>query len=163
MVSDQEQLHAIMDLHEVSGDLRPPGLIYEHNIHPTQAFVILPLFAFFNAGVVISAEAMSWPLDPITIGIVLGLVVGKQIGIVLFSWLAIKSGQASLPAGVTWPQIWAVSCLAGVGFTMSLFVSELAFTDPAMIAEAKIGILLASLMAGVLGYLILTLALKKQA
>ena len=79
----------------------------------------------------------------------------KQLGVTFFSWLAIKSGRAAMPEGVTWSQIWGVSCLAGVGFTMALFIDELAFLDPSMIAEAKIGILLASLISGIAGYLVL--------
>jgi NhaA family Na+:H+ antiporter len=96
-------------------------------------------------------------------GIILGLVVGKQVGILLFTWLAVRfSGSGMLP-GVTWPQIWGASCLAGIGFTMSLFVSELAFNDPELVTEAKIGILVASVVAGVLGYLILQRTLPKAA
>jgi NhaA family Na+:H+ antiporter len=92
-------------------------------------------------------------------GIILGLVLGKQIGVLLFSWLAIRSGGAAMPEGVTWGQLWGVSCLAGVGFTMSLFISELAFIDPELVSEAKVGILAASLIAGIWGYVALTRAL----
>ncbi len=81
----------------------------------------------------------------------------------LFSWLAVKSGLSSLPEGVRWGHIWGVSCLAGVGFTMSLFIGELAFEDPGMIGDAKLGILVASLVAGALGYLILSRSLPGRA
>jgi len=157
---ERDQLHAVEELHMMSGRLRPPGITLERYWHPTQAFLILPLFAFFNAGVVLDAEAMRMPPDRITIGIILGLFLGKQIGVTLFSWLAIRTGLADMPEGVTWAQIWGASCLAGVGFTMSLFVSELAFNDPAMISEAKIGILAGSLISGVVGYVVLWRALR---
>ncbi|MGB5399471.1 MAG: Na+/H+ antiporter NhaA, partial [Thermoanaerobaculia bacterium] len=143
-------------------DMLPPGLVLERYLHLGQAFLILPLFAFFNAGVTIGGDIFQTLANPVSLGIVLGLVLGKQIGVFLFSWLAIKSGRAALPAGVTWGQIWGTSCLAGVGFTMSLFISELAFKDPEIISEAKIGILAASLVAGILGYLVLTRALPKR-
>jgi NhaA family Na+:H+ antiporter len=101
--------------------------------------------------------------DPIGIGIVLGLVLGKQIGVTGFSWLIIKNGWADLPNGVSWRQIWGASCLAGVGFTMSLFITELAFDDPSHIGKAKLGILTASLSAGILGYWVLQKSLPKTA
>ena len=85
----------------------------------------------------------------------MGLVIGKPLGIGIFSWLAVKSGLAFLPQGVSWRQIIGVACLGGVGFTMSIFVSGLAFTDATLITESKLGILVASIVAGVAGYLIL--------
>ena len=96
----------------------------------------------------------------VPLGIVLGLVLGKPVGIGLFSWLAVRSGRASLPEGVTWSQIMGAGLLAGVGFTMSLFISELAFGDPALVAGAKIGILGASVIAGVGGWLLIRLTSK---
>jgi NhaA family Na+:H+ antiporter len=93
----------------------------------------------------------------------IGLVFGKQIGILLFSWAAIRSGRASLPVGVTWAQLWGASCLAGIGFTMSIFIDELAFKDPAIIDEAKVGVLMASLIAGALGYTVLKMTLPRKA
>ena len=94
---------------------------------------------------------------PVGLGIVLGLVLGKQIGIVLFSWLAVKSGRAALPDHVTWGQIYGAACLAGVGFTMSLFVTDLAFDDESLITEAKVAILAASVVAAVWGAVVLHL------
>ena len=162
MVSNAEQYEALRTIDLAATDMLPPGLVLERYLHLGQAFLILPLFAFFNAGVRISGDIFETLANPVSLGIVLGLVLGKQIGVFLFSWLAIKSGRAALPAGVTWGQIWGASCLAGVGFTMSLFISELAFKDPEIISEAKIGILAASLVAGILGYLVLTRALPKR-
>jgi len=163
MVDDKAQLHALDDIHETTGDMIPPGIALEHRLHPVQAFLILPLFALFNAGVYLGGDALGQTTDPIAVGIILGLVLGKQIGVVGFSWISIKSGLADLPDGVSWPHIWGASCLAGVGFTMSLFIAELAFDDPIQIGKAKLGILEASLVAGALGYWILSRSLPKAA
>jgi NhaA family Na+:H+ antiporter len=163
MVDDQAQLYALDEIHQKTGDMIPPGIALENHLHPVQAFLILPLFALFNAGVYLGGDALSRVTDPIGLGIFAGLFLGKQIGVVGFSWIAIKSGLADLPDGVHWNQIWGASCLAGVGFTMSLFITELAFDDPAHIATAKLGILEASLVAGVIGYWILGKSLPKIA
>ena len=123
------------------------GEAIEEYLHPTVAFVILPLFALFNAGVALEKRVTEVLLRPMSLGIVLGLVLGKQIGIVLFSWLPVKARLAVLPEGVSWLQMYGSACLAGIGFTMSLFITDLAFEDPALSAEAKVGILVASLVA----------------
>jgi len=161
MVSDNAQLHALADIHEATGDMIPPGIALEHRLHPVQSFLILPLFALFNAGVYLGGDALGQTTDPIALGIIFGLVLGKQVGVLGFSWISIKSGWADLPDGVTWPQIWGASCLAGVGFTMSLFIAELAFDDPIQLGKAKLGILEASLVAGAIGYWILSRSLPK--
>ena len=106
------------------------------------------------------ATALNLLDDPVTLGVILGLVLGKQVGVTLFTWLVVKSGFGSRPEGVTWPMIYGVSCLAGVGFTMSLFISELAFKG-ILVDEAKIGIIAGSLIAGVWGYLVLRRAIAK--
>jgi NhaA family Na+:H+ antiporter len=158
MIEDGRQLSCLEALHDAAGDMVPPGLALEHRLHPVQAFLVLPLFAFFNAGVALGGGG-AYPAA-VPLGIVLGLVLGKPIGIGLFSWLAVRSGRASLPEGVTWSQIMGAGLLAGVGFTMSLFISELAFGDPALVAGAKIGILGASVIAGVGGWLLIRLTSK---
>jgi NhaA family Na+:H+ antiporter len=163
MVGDKAQLHALSDIHLTTGDMIPPGIALERHLHPLQAFLILPLFALFNAGVALGGDALTETTDPVGIGIVLGLVLGKQIGVTGFSWIAIKSGWADLPDGVRWPHIWGASCLAGVGFTMSLFITELAFDDPNYVGKAKLGILVASLISGILGMWILSRSLPKVA
>jgi NhaA family Na+:H+ antiporter len=163
MVNDKAQLHALDDIHQTTGDMIPPGIALEHGLHPVQSFFILPLFALFNAGVVLGGGSLGKTTDPVALGIVLGLVLGKQIGVVGFSWISIKSGWADLPDGVSWSHIWGASCLAGVGFTMSLFITELAFDNPSHIGKAKLGILVASLIAGILGYWILNRSLPKVA
>ncbi len=162
MVSNRSQFDAISDLHKISGDMRPPGLALEEMLHPFVVFVILPLFALFNAGVAIGGRFMDGLLHPVSLGILAGLVIGKQIGITLFSWMAVKSGQAALPDGVRWAHIYGCACIAGIGFTMSLFVTELAFTDVTLLARAKVGILIASLVAALWGAGVLQVGLARD-
>jgi len=155
MIEDRSQLDAISDIYRASGEMRPVGLVLEEMFHPFVAFAILPLFAFFNAGVAIDGSLADGRRDPVTLGIIVGLVLGKQIGITLFSWVAVRSKRADLPDGVTWSQIYGGACLAGIGFTMSLFVTELAFNDATILARAKVGILTASMVAALWGAVIL--------
>ena len=162
MVDNDDEFTALADLSDATAGMMPPGVILERYLHIGQAFFVLPLFAFFNAGVAIGGDLLDILTNPVSLGIIIGLVFGKQIGILFFSWAAIKSGKASLPEGVTWAQLWGASCLAGIGFTMSIFIDELAFKDPAIIDEAKVGVLMASLIAGALGYIVLKMALPKE-
>jgi NhaA family Na+:H+ antiporter len=128
----------------------------ERKIHPWTAIVVLPLFALVNAGVAVSPDAMAAALvSPIALGIAGGLLVGKLLGIVGASWLAVRMRVAVLPDGVAWGHIVGVSLLAGIGFTVSLFITELAFADPAMIDAAKLAILVTSAVAGGTGFLVL--------
>jgi len=159
IILEKDQFDSIVDLSDATMSMLPPGLVFEKYLHDFQAFLILPLFALFNAGVVLSAESFAFPLDPITVGIIGGLVIGKQIGVFGAAWLVVKTGWASLPPGVTWPMVWGISFLAGIGFTMSLFVSELAFTVQEQVDEAKFGILIASLISGVGGIVVLKKAM----
>ena len=161
MIEDRSQLDAISDIYRASGEMRPVGLVLEEVFHPFLVFAVLPLFAFFNAGVAIDGTLADGPRDPVSLGIIVGLVLGKQIGITLFSWVAVRSGRADLPDGVTWSQIYGGACLAGIGFTMSLFVTELAFNDAGILARAKVGILAASLVAALWGAVVLQVCLPK--
>jgi NhaA family Na+:H+ antiporter len=115
----------------------------------------MPVFALANAGVSLGADAGAAFTHPVSLGIVAGLVLGKPIGILGFAWLAVRLGFADLPEGVRWRQICGASCLAGVGFTMSLFVAGLAFGAGSEQQAAKVGILAASLVAGAVGWLVL--------
>ena len=160
MVSNRGQLRALDDLHHGTKDMIPAGIALEHSLHPIQSFFILPLFALFNAGVAIDGSVLKTLVSPVGLGIVVGLFLGKQIGVTLFSWIAVRTGYADLP-GITWPQIYGAGCLAGIGFTMSLFVAELAFKDAELLGQAKLGILAASLISGIVGYLILQRSLPK--
>jgi NhaA family Na+:H+ antiporter len=161
MIHDRTQLDAISNLRRAAQEMQPPGLILEEVLHPFVVFIILPLFAFFNAGVRIDGSIANTLLEPVGLGVLIGLVLGKQIGITLFSWLAVKSGKAALPKGVGWGALYGAACLGGIGFTMSLFISELAFETPALVAEAKVGILTASVLAALLGSLVLSLRLRR--
>ncbi len=137
---------------ELSVDVQSPLYRIEHILAKYVAFLIMPIFALANAGVVIDAESLASAFGSVSIGIFLGLTIGKQIGIFSFSYLAVKLGWASLPAKVTWKQIYGVSMLCGIGFTMSLFISMLAFDSPSAIVQSKIGIFSASIIAGLMGY-----------
>ena len=127
-----------------------------HMLLPWVSYAIVPLFALANAGVVISGGSVGDAAgSPVTFGIILGLVLGKPLGIFLFALLAVRLGFASLPVGVTWGHVIGVGLLGGVGFTVALFITELAFTDEHYMSEAKIGILAASILAGAIGYIYL--------
>jgi NhaA family Na+:H+ antiporter len=132
----------------------------EHSLHPWVAFIIMPLFALANAGIVIGSNFFSSLANPVSIGVIIGLVAGKFIGVLLFTWLMVKLKVAQLPQKANWAHIIGVAALAGVGFTMSLFVSALAFDKPDYIEQAKYGILIASLLAGLTGLFILKLVAK---
>jgi len=159
--SNKEQMRALDDMYLAIEDMRPAGISLEHQLHPVQSFIILPLFALFMAGVQINADALSRLSSPVSLGIIFGLVAGKQIGIVGATWLAVRSGHTALPEGVTWGQIWGTACLAGVGFTMAIFIDQLAFDSDVLIDQAKVAILLASVTSGVFGYFVLHRVLPK--
>jgi NhaA family Na+:H+ antiporter len=127
----------------------------EHALHPWVAFFIMPVFALANAGVTLGGNITSTLTQPITLGIIVGLVIGKSLGITLTSWLAVRGGLADKPGDINWRQINGAGWLAGIGFTMSLFIAGLAFADAALLTMAKVGILLASIIAGSLGAFIL--------
>jgi len=128
----------------------------EHGLHFWVAFLILPLFAFVNAGVDITGISLDQMSGSVPLGIMLGLFLGKQLGVFSFSWLAIRLKLAHLPAGSNWLQLYGVSVLTGIGFTMSLFISSLAFEDSSLFQYTdKLAILLASFISGTVGYLIL--------
>jgi NhaA family Na+:H+ antiporter len=129
----------------------------EQILHPWVTFFIVPLFALANAGVTLGGGIGIRHLltEPITKGVAIGLLLGKPIGIGLASWLSVKSGLAALPAQVTFRHIHGAAWLGGIGFTMSLFIASLAFSDSALLTAAKIGILAGSLLAGLIGFVIL--------
>jgi NhaA family Na+:H+ antiporter len=128
----------------------------EHFLHPWTSYVIIPLFALANAGLILSADSLRNALTSrATLGIIAGLIVGKVVGISGMSWLAIRAGWAELPTGVSHRHLLGVSAIAGIGFTVSLFITGLAFPDSALADGAKMGVLFASILAGVLGAVIL--------
>ncbi len=135
----------------------------EHDLHYWVAFLILPLFAFANAGVALSGISADDMFGTVPMGIMVGLFIGKQVGVFGFSWLAIKYGLASLPTGSTMIQLYGVSVLTGIGFTMSLFVNSLAYNETQIFNYAdKLAILIASFLSGIVGYMILKSAKKSS-
>jgi NhaA family Na+:H+ antiporter len=127
----------------------------EHGLEPWVAFVIMPVFALANAGVRVSSDIAASLADPIALGVILGLFVGKQLGIVASCWALIRSGLGSMPSRATWRQLYGVSLLCGIGFTMSLFIATLAFEPGDTLTPAKIGVLTGSLISGIVGYAVL--------
>lgn len=140
-----------------------PSEELEHVLHPWVAYLILPLFAFSNAGVSLNGVTLDGMLSTLPVGIALGLFLGKPIGIFLFSWVSVKLGIAKLPDAINLKQIFAVSVLCGIGFTMSIFIAGLAFEGAieAYNTYSKLGILVGSTMAAVVGYLLLNSVLPK--
>ena len=152
----KEQLHIITEIEKVSKKAHTPLQNLEHALHPITTFLILPLFALSNAGVRIEGNIMELILSPISIGIIIGLVLGKPVGIVLASKLLVKLRKATLPEGTTWSHIYGVGFLAGIGFTMSIFISELAFETDENKQIAKVGIFVASILSAVIGMVLLS-------
>lgn len=132
----------------------------EHSIEPWVNFIILPIFAFSNAGVSFSGMKFNLLWDPVTLGIILGLFFGKQIGVMLFTYLGTILKICKLPSDISWSQYYGLSLVTGIGFTMSLFIGSLAFVDPEYQTSVRLGVLIASLLAGILGYLTLRVTTK---
>ena len=127
----------------------------EHALHPTVAYAILPLFALANGGVTIQAELLGSVAEPLSLGIIVGLSLGKPAGIVSVCWLLEKLGVAERPSGMSWRQMWSAGCFAGIGFTMAIFIANLAFVEVRFLESAKLAILLASLASTFLGVALL--------
>ena len=130
----------------------------EHGLTPYVLYMIIPIFAFANAGVVLKGMTFADLLQPLPLGIALGLIIGKQVGVFGFTFLMIKAGFAKLPHGANYLHIYGIACLAGVGFTMSLFIGGLSFADPAMMNQVRAGVLTGSIISGIVGYAALMLA-----
>ena len=135
----------------------------EHDLAPYVNFGVLPLFAFANAGVLLTGMTLSALTAPVPAGVALGLVAGKLIGVLGMVALLVRSGVASLPIGATWLHMLGVSLLAGIGFTMSLFIGSLSFSDLSLMNDVRLGVLVASLVAAVSGYLVLRMAGPRRA
>lgn len=164
VMGQPEYLKTLKNLSRVSSQAIPPAVRLEHNLYPWVYFAILPLFALTNADVCLTGVDPAATLtSPVFLGVFFGLLLGKPAGILLASFITVKAGVAPLPSGVTWAHMLGASILGGVGFTMAIFVSNLAFADPVLVSTAKLAILLASLAAGVLGFAVLfAQALKQQ-
>ncbi len=157
-----KQSHLIADISKLSDDAQTPLQKLEHVLHPITAYFILPLFALSNAGVRIEGNIFDLLFHPISIGIIFGLLAGKVLGISLFSKILVKLKLASLPEGVKWRHIYGASFFAGIGFTMSIFISGLAFVPEEFEEIAKVGIFAASFVAAVLGMIILGTIVDKE-
>ncbi|ARE39884.1 Na+/H+ antiporter NhaA type [Rhodovulum sp. P5] len=127
----------------------------EHSLSPYVLYFIVPVFAFANAGVVLAGLSLTDLLSPLPLGVALGLILGKQIGVFGVTFLLVKSGLARLPEGVNWMHIYGLACLAGIGFTMSLFIGSLSFADQSLMNNVRLGVLAGSAISAVLGYLAL--------
>lgn len=144
--------------------VKSPLHMLEHDLHPTVAYGILPLFAFVNTGISFQGLSLASLINPIPLGIAMGLFIGKQVGVFGFVWVAIKLKMAQLPEGANWLGLYGVAALCGVGFTMSLFISSLAFEQvgTTLAIDDRLGILVGSLLAGITGYFILRYAFPKK-
>src|SRR5690606_9597512 len=160
--AENEISNTIEKFSSLADDATPPLQRLERALHPFVSFVVLPIFAFANAGVTITADSLGFFTSPVTGGVILGLLLGKFLGIVLFTRAMVFFNLSNLPKGVNWSHIYGVGILAAIGFTMSLFITELAFVDDVHMVQAKIGILSASLLAGILGYVYLNFIGKKK-
>ncbi len=158
----RRQQAAAQTLEVIAERIQTPLQRLERSLNPWVAYLIVPVFALANAGVDLSGNLLEALAQPISLGIILGLLLGKSLGITLFSWVAVRLGVADLPYGVTWSQLFAASWLAGIGFTMSLFIASSAFEQPALLALAKMDILVASALAAVIGFALITVTSPKQ-
>ncbi len=160
--TEQEVSLTIEKFASLAEDATPPLQRLEHALHPFVSFVVLPVFAFANAGVTLTSDSLQFFQNPVALGIILGLIVGKFLGVVIFVRLVVFLRISKLPKGVNWHHISGVGILAAIGFTMSLFITELAFIDENYMVQAKTGIITASVIAGLLGYFYLKYISRKQ-
>ena len=152
MMVDETQKRIVSQLKYAVDNIETPLQKLEDALHPFASYFIIPVFALANAGVnFLEGSEGTGLFNPVTIGIILGLFLGKQLGITFFAWVAVKAGISLLPEGVRWTQIWGIACVAGIGFTMSLFITNLAFNHPLPLYQAKIGILCGSMLSVVIG------------
>ncbi len=154
---DEEKAQAIVEqIEELSRGTEGPMERLERIVHPWVSFAILPLFALANAGIVLTTGALTQAAtSSITLGVAIGLLVGNPLGVLAMTWLSVRVGLGQLPSAVTWRHVLGTGFLAGIGFTVAIFVAGIAFTDPALVNQAKMGIFGASIIAGLIGYLIL--------
>ena len=160
----EEQKAILLNIKDKIDSVGSPSARLEHDLHLPVSLLVIPLFALANAGISIDFSSISQTiLQPVSLGVIAGLLVGKIVGIAGISWIAIRLGVAQLPHGSTMRQLLGVAALGGIGFTMSIFVADLAFMgNEELIFQAKIGILSASLFAGILGYTWLRFAHKED-
>jgi NhaA family Na+:H+ antiporter len=159
-----EQQGVLGQIEDLAQGTEAPLERLERKLHPWVSYAIVPIFALANAGVEISGGVAESALEsPVTLGVAIGLLAGKPVGIVAFTWLAVRLGLGRLPSGTTWAHIVAVGLLGGIGFTVSLLITSLAFEDAALVDEAKLGVLGASAIAGAVGFVFLWFATRTEA
>jgi NhaA family Na+:H+ antiporter len=159
---NQEQWDALHGLENSIESVNSPLQRLEHAFHPWVVYAIMPLFALANAGVLLPAQLVATATAPVSLGVFLGLVFGKQLGIFGLPWLLARLGWLNKPRGLSWAQIYGAAWLGGIGFTMSLFITNLAFGEDELATLAKVGILLASAAAGIGGILVLLLVSRQR-
>jgi len=151
-LSNERMASIAEEMEQSAASVQSPLQRIEHSLTPWVTFLVIPVFALANAGIDLTTIAWSQALmNSVTLGVLAGLVIGKFVGIGLFSWTAVRLGLARLPSGVEWRHLLGAAWLGGIGFTMSLFIAQLAFRDPVLVEEAKLGILLASVIAAAIG------------
>jgi NhaA family Na+:H+ antiporter len=161
-VEGRRQQAAAQTLETIAERIQSPLHRLERTLNPWVAYLILPVFAFANAGVRVRGNLVEALTHPVAVGIIAGLVLGKPLGITLLSWLAVRIRLAELPVGVTWKQLFAASWLAGIGFTMSLFIASAAFDSAVLLGVSKVAILMASLLASAAGFGLLSVTSPAQ-
>ncbi len=161
LVAQKDYITTVSSLSKISKQAVPPATRLEHKLYPWVYFLILPLFALTNADVAVTGlDLATVTSSPVVLGVFCGLVFGKPIGIMLFSFITVKTKIASLPEFVTWKHMLGAAVLGGVGFTMAIFVANLAYADATLVTEAKLSILVASTVAGIIGFVLLFLQAK---
>jgi len=156
LLTNAQRQSAVQALEDACENVRTPLQRLEHALHPWVSYVIMPVFALANAGVALGEGITAALTSSVGLGVMLGLVIGKQVGVTAITWVAVQGGVGQLPAGCGWKHIYGASWLAGIGFTMSLFIANLAFKEQRELLEfAKIGILAGSFISGVTGFFIL--------
>ncbi len=156
----REQLDALDNIETYVKRVHSPLQYLEHTLHKFTSFFVMPLFALVNAGIILQSRISTQEIGNLTLDVLLALVLGKFLGILVFSWLGVKLKWMELPEGIRWVHMVGLGFLGGIGFTMSMFIATLAYPDPELLNAAKVGILIGSALAGICGYLILKLTLK---
>ena len=164
IILNKEQINALKCIESASDRVISPLQSLEDNLHALVNYVVIPLFAFANAGIVLTSEyGGQLEIGMLTLAVTIGLVIGKFVGIYLFTWLTIKSRLSTLVNGMTWSNLAGISLLGGIGFTVSLFIANLSFgNDAEMLGQAKLGVLFGTAIAGILGYIVLYFTLPKE-
>jgi NhaA family Na+:H+ antiporter len=160
LLLNNDQLHALDNIETYVDKVHSPLQYLEHKLHNITSFFVMPVFALANAGVLLSSEPGVPVVGSLSVNIALALIVGKVLGIVIFSWLGVRLKLTELPAGTRWVNMVGLGFLGGIGFTMSMFIASLAYQDAGFLNHAKVGILIGSLIAGACGYFLLRTTLK---